>query len=313
MGEARSDFHTGQIVEHPKRLEWGPGKILAVEGSKLTVYFRDVPERKHGDAVKTIETALAPLRLAPEQVDPLLDNLPPFADGGFKGSGLRLNLEQGIEEFQRYFPLGFKDPAYMGGRTTGERDYKWAAHSLYVETLGGGRAEKLLKADDIDELRRRVLSVQGRTNLLYPMEAAAFRDGLKDTAAARRYLTAFLELLSAGQPSSESFEPLADAVAALPSEEKMTSPAKWTVVTILPFLAQPSRHMFVKPNPTKACAMRMRFDIQYRSAPNWRTYSKVLEFASVLLEKLRPLGARDMIDAQSFMWVVATYDSSDPR
>jgi hypothetical protein len=52
----------------------------------------------------------------------------------------------------------------------------------------------------------------------------------------------------------------------------------------------------------------MRFDLQYRARPNWTTYRKVLTLADLLLKELQPLGARDMIDAQSFMWVIASYE-----
>jgi len=39
------------------------------------------------------------------------------------------------------------------------------------------------------------------------------------------------------------------------------------------------------------------------STPNWETYEAVMQMAKQLLDRLAPLGAKDMIDVQQFMWV----------
>jgi hypothetical protein len=36
----------GAIVENPKRPEWGPGKVLSLEGAKAKVYLRDPNSKK---------------------------------------------------------------------------------------------------------------------------------------------------------------------------------------------------------------------------------------------------------------------------
>ena len=88
--DSRTPFPIGTLVEHPKRPEWGPGKVLVVEGSKVKIYFRDLPEKTLDDAVKTIDISLAALREANSQTDPQLDNLPPY-DEGFKSKRPRLS------------------------------------------------------------------------------------------------------------------------------------------------------------------------------------------------------------------------------
>ena len=65
--------------------------------------------------------------------------------------------------------------------------------------------------------------------------------------------------------------------------------------------------MFLKPQPTKDCADRLRFDLQYSADLRWITYNQLLLLSDTLLSLLRPYGARDYIDVQSFMWVVAKY------
>lgn len=91
---------------------------------------------------------------------------------------------------------------------------------------------------------------------------------------------------------------------ALPSAEGKTNPAKWTVATVLPYLAEPSRFMFLKPAVTKACAARLAYDLKYYPQLNCVTYFRLLEMSEYLLVRLQPYGARDFIDVQSFIWVI---------
>ena len=79
----------------------------------------------------------------------------------------------------------------------------------------------------------------------------------------------------------------------------------WPVVTILPFLAKPDAHMFLKPVQTQKIAEAFTVDLLYSAYPKWTTYDRLLTLSNRLLDRLRPLGARDLIDVQSFMWVVA--------
>jgi len=71
----------GSIVVHPKKPEWGPGRVLSADGTKLIVYFRDVSAKTPEEAVKTIDRRVVPLQRAELQCDPLLDNLPPYRTG----------------------------------------------------------------------------------------------------------------------------------------------------------------------------------------------------------------------------------------
>ena len=69
------------------------------------------------------------------------------------------------------------------------------------------------------------------------------------------------------------------------------------------FMAQPDRHIFLKPNVTRLAAARYGFDLHYRSRSNWTTYSQLLDLAEMVRFEQRDLGPRDLIDIQSFLWV----------
>jgi hypothetical protein len=60
----------------------------------------------------------------------------------------------------------------------------------------------------------------------------------------------------------------------------------------------------------RAASERYGFPVEYKSRPNWHTYSQVLAFARRLQDDLADLSPRDMIDIQSFMWTIgsAEYD-----
>lgn len=297
MTAENGGLRPGVLVEHPRRPEWGPGKVAHLRNGNAHVFFRDLPDRR----AKVF--AFDQLRLASSQTDLVLDNLPPFLqkDGEFYLPAERVTAEQAREKFLRKFPGGFSDPAYLEDPASEERRYKLRAHDHFVTTLGGGQLERLMDEGATTELARRAQQVVSRVNLLAPMEAAAFREGLSDDAAARSFFPRLSELLSRG-PERNTFESYAAAVAAVPAKGK-THTDKWTVATILPFFARPDTFMFVKPSITLAAAERLAFDLRYDPRPNWITYERVLRMSSVYADLLKDLGPRDLIDVQSFFWV----------
>jgi hypothetical protein len=54
---------------------------------------------------------------------------------------------------------------------------------------------------------------------------------------------------------------------------------------------------------TRVAAAEYGFDFEYASRPNWNTYASLLAFAERVMREQKDLNPRDMIDAQSFIWV----------
>ncbi|HEX6308314.1 MAG TPA: hypothetical protein VFZ69_09020 [Longimicrobiales bacterium] len=294
-----NELYIGALVVNPLLPLWGPGKVAHIRDDMAWVLFRDAP----GRAARRFR--LERLRLAPSQTDPILDNLPPFVQEGgeFVLPGERLTVQEAIRRFLDAYPGGFRDPAYLGDARHGERNYKWSAHELYVELLGAGQAEQLLASGDVAELAARANRVTGRVNLLALTEAAAFREGLADADAAGRYFTALLALLESA-PGETVFRSYAEAVASLPAVGESHTD-KWTVATLLPFLARPDTWMFVKPTNTRRAGERLGFELHYDPRPNWRTYEAVLRMSTLYVQLLEDLAPRDLIDIQSFFWVTS--------
>jgi hypothetical protein len=291
-------MHVGSLVVQPSRPAWGPGKVVKIAENRVYVVWRDLPDR---EAKLMVASSV---KRAPEQTDPILDNLPPLRekDGKLVLPAARITLKQAVETFLGIFPQGFYDPAFIGdSKKNGERFYKWAAHEYYLARLGGGRFRELLN-NDLATLVQEVDRCVGKVNLLHMTEAAAFRDALCDEQAARAFFVTLGNLLEAEEISEAVLAPYFETVCALPAHRGPV--AKWTVATIIPFLAQPHRHMFLKPEITKKAADSLGFELNYRPEPNWLTYKCLLRMAEIYGEKLAGLKPRDLIDVHSFFYVV---------
>jgi hypothetical protein len=201
------------------------------------------------------------------------------------------------EKFLRRYPGWFSDPLYLRH----ERDYKWAAHELWHESLSEPEFYRVFTAEDYQEVCRRALRVEGKTNLLSRFEKAALHDATQAEKAAKLFANGLYDLVYGEDEFKTRFEEFARDLASLP--ENQTSPVKWTIITVFPFLAHPSKYLFLKPNVTKTAAKRRRFSLNYRPQLNWMTYSCLLRFAEMLREEVADLNPRDMIDIQSYVWV----------
>jgi hypothetical protein len=84
---------------------------------------------------------------------------------------------------------------------------------------------------------------------------------------------------------------------------RQTRVLTWPLVTVFGFIARPDRHIFLKPNVTRAAARAYAYPFAYVSRPNWETYADLLAFAERVRRDQRDLKPRDMIDLQSFIWV----------
>ena len=208
-------------------------------------------------------------------------------------------------KFLRFFPGGFRDETYLSW----ERDYKYHAHDQWEAQLGRDKFAALLKEGRHAEAAARAVRIESRTNLLFSFEKMALRDAVKSAAGAQAFSTALYDFLhSEGEPQSK-FNDWCEAVANLP--RRQTRVLTWPLLTVFGFIAQPRRHIFLKPKVTRAAAEAYGFPFQYKSRPNYATYSSLVDFARTIRRDLRDLRPRDMIDLQSFMWVQGSDEYPD--
>lgn len=210
---------------------------------------------------------------------------------------IRGGPERCRRKFLRIFPGGFRDETYLDW----ERNYKAEAHARWAARLGADELAWLIEGRRWLEVARIAVQIEARTNLLFSFEKMALRDAVRTGPGARRFATGLQRFLHGGDPPRLAFERWCDVVAGLP--RRQTRVFTWPVVTVFGFLAQPKRHLFLKPNVTRIAARKYGFDFRYASRPNADTYASLLEFARECRRDLADLRPRDLIDVQSFLWV----------
>jgi hypothetical protein len=210
-----------------------------------------------------------------------------------------IGAERCRRKFLGFFPKGFRDETYLAW----EREYKWDTHQNWEETLNQNEFRQLLKKREYAEIAARAVRTEQRSrhSMIFSFEKMALRDAVKSAAGARAFATGLYDFLHGTGDDESKFDAWCETVAALP--RKQTRVLTWPLVTVFGFIAQPDKHIFLKPMVTKIAAEKYGFNFPYRSKPNWETYASLLEFAATIRRDLRDMRPRDMIDLQSFMWV----------
>jgi hypothetical protein len=203
-------------------------------------------------------------------------------------------------KFLRFFPNGFRDQTYIDW----ERGYKWEAHKQWEKLLERSLFRSLMEAGEFSAIARHAVQIESRTNLLFSFEKMALRDAVKIGNGAQTFSEGLYGFLHGTGSLATRFDRWCEVVSTLP--RKQTRVLTWPVVTVFGFIAQPEMHVFLKPNVTRKAAGEYGFDFRYSSHPNWETYANLLEFAKVVKRDLKDLRPRDMIDIQSFIWVLGS-------
>ena len=200
-------------------------------------------------------------------------------------------------KFLKQFPGGFNDETYLEW----ERNYKWHAHVMWEAVLNHAAFRNLLRDEQYAEIAAHAVRIESRTNLLFSFEKMALRDAVRPAEGAKAFATGLYHFLHGAGNDELRFNLWRDAVAKLP--RRQTRVLTWPVLTVFGFIAQPDRHVFLKPNVTREAAKKYDFEFTYSSKPSWPTYQSLLAFAQTVMRDQRDLDPKDLIDAQGFIWV----------
>ncbi|GAO03707.1 hypothetical protein [Anaeromyxobacter sp. PSR-1] len=293
------DLSAGTLVRHATL---GLGRVVALEPTAVHVFF---PAGESRFAAKLrLPDARRLLSLEAAGHDPWLEGLTTFAlDAGTRRYALAaswITHEQAVAQFTAACPGGFAGEAYLA---PGGRAGAWRAAGAEMQgAFGDGTAAALLADGDHRALVERALRVLGKaaavpgTVDLEEAEAA-----LADEATALPFFEALLAVLAVPSPARARFERLFAAAGALGD-----GAVAWPLATAFPFVASPAKQVFLSPKVASAAADRLGFDLRLDAAPAWSAYAALRTFSDGLLERLRPLGARDLVDVESFLHAVAT-------
>jgi len=273
----------GDFVTSPAKPEWGLGKVLEIlEGLKIRIFFENAAEKLM--LSDRVEIAPKPERhFVLDQVD-------------------RTRTVKGfrpVPDLEKAF-LGLHSGGFLGeSYLTNEREYKVKASAYFQEHLGRQALEGLLAAGQFEEVCKIALRVISKTNLIFPQESMALREGLKrGDEQKQQFARALFEQLYGDGTDQQRFEGFAQMLTELDA-------CKWTIATYFPYMNDPAHHIFVKPTITVKAAEAFAFDIAYNAHPNWRTYDRIRQFVAFVsaeLSKREILVPQDLIDVQSFIW-----------
>ncbi len=191
--------------------------------------------------------------------------------------------------FLNFFPGGFHSEGYAYQ----ERTYKLEAKKKLDATA------PLDAALDGSGYGEAILSVYRATNMLSPFEKTRLQDVFRGPDADKVVQAAAMFARDGDKGSLERLE----------TALKPHDAAKWTVATYLPYLWQPEKHMFLKPEVTKDYATRVGhpFASAYQARLTFDVYASLLDLVERTSQELGDLEPSDRIDIQSFIWVVGAY------
>ena len=298
-------FKAGERIKHATKTEWGIGEVLADEsGGRLKVFFEDVGAKEFdlslakfvrlsgGESVSDYLTALVNHHKA-ELKNPVAAGRPkpPF-----------MSFAKAVEKFLSIFPSGFYDPLYLNGAAS-ERQYKVDANYLMLDLLGKKVFQGLLQQCSFKEIHDRAKRVMNKTNLISPYEKIWFSNGIAGDANQKKFAESLFDFLYGDSEMHIRFERFAELLSEIGA-------AKWPIATYFLFITFPESQMFLKPVVTQDAANVLSQEISYKPELNWLTYSQVLALAEriryeLLKDGREILTPRDMIDVQSFIWVIA--------
>lgn len=298
-----TDFSEGQVVDHKA---WGRGKVVMVDPPYMTIQFPSLGSDPDA-ARRKLQLASGFVTLSSDQQDPAVAAIEtgpvvrkrPGRGGApvARRKAVTTTLPGAIEWFTTTHPGRFDDPALVSAEIRSKRD----AQALFAATFGDGKGRALLAAGDPGPVTEGLAALYAATNIPSVFEVRAMKLGLADGAAAARVLDSLLTF--SDTPDAETFAAYASAFGAMSPAGANSRVLTWPNLTLAPFLARPDRFAVLKPEAAQKIAGRMERDLLYSTTPAWAVYEGYLTLASDLLELLRPLGAKDLLDVHAFIWV----------
>lgn len=211
-------------------------------------------------------------------------------------------LNKHKRRFLRFFPNAFRDERYLAW----EHDYKWRSHLLWKELLGQDEYKRLLYRGDFMEIANRALLVEQKTvpPFLFSFEKMALRDALHTEYGAKSFAESLYELLHGKEDLRDRFIQYIVAFEDLP--RKKSRVLSWPNLTFFPFIAQPTKHIIMKPSAMKFAAAELKYDLEYSSKPTFTTYKRLLDLANIVGEAIAELKPRNYHDLQTFLYVIGS-------
>lgn len=285
------DYKKGDKVKHPKQEAWGLGIVLEDQrDEKVRIFFENA-----GEKILSTKFFMPLIVTGAEAKHPVLDKLK--ANSKFLGLTILLN------NFLLKFPNGFQDANFLEKEVYNKQSISDFAHEALNEAI----FTQLLAQAAYAEIAHVIKSIVHKDtfSMIDRFEKIALVESLEDKRFQKLFAYSLYDLIYG---KTDDFDKNFMEFAYVLTEMKAS---KWTVMTYFLFIFHPQKHIFLKPTVTQNIAKICEFNLHYETVLNIVTYHHVLKFANYLLKNLKELGLtpEDMVDVQSFMWVVEKYQS----
>ncbi|MBS1191279.1 MAG: hypothetical protein H6R10_3071 [Rhodocyclaceae bacterium] len=274
----------GDRVFHPNLKEWGIGKVLGVTADNIDVFFV-------GTGAKRLSKSFVKLEIAEggDAKHPLLDNL---IETSQISNADYVPLPEAIKRFLAIYPDGMEGKAFLKE----EREACLRGHQFCTQLLGQAELAGLIAEGRYQDVCDRARHVESVTNLLTKTEKAALYKALDIEEDQKLFSVGLADLLYGTDTEEERFKRFVRAL-------ELMDIGKWPIATLFGFIRFPQERAFIKATAIQNSAKAFCWRINYKSAPNWKTYSSVLRFYNHVRTGLVEEGMmpRDLIDVQSFI------------
>lgn len=296
------------LFVHARRPKWGLAIHTASRPSKVEFLFQDGTVRSfHEDFLHLFRPADKP-RDVTERV---LNRLRARAEGSIRtphtvGTNDVPPLPDQVRLFHHLFPMGFEDPRFVARHRgqAGSRRIK-ANCALAMEDAQETLTRELLSdrvaAGDGRTVVALMCDLLSRTSLVGRSSVKALEARL-DAVDMQPLAESLYHLLY--DEEANAFDRFTRWVIAL--EEALGEGPKWALVTALPGLIHPDRHVVVKRNPFQREAAWMAPSLTLSRVPNATLYQRVLTMTESLRQGLIEfdLAPKDLLDVATFIRVV---------
>ena len=214
---------------------------------------------------------------------------------------------------RRTFPgwSGFTDPEFL----VEERNYKVKTMELAVGSEGLLLEEALradLEGQAFPSFLNRFIKVGKESNLLFlhipsSSDLLTLYDAYNGVGTDQKELCeALLDLVWGSSASPERLQRFVDFCKA----RNLHCP--WPLPTYFLFFTHPDTEMFVKPQLYRRVAKALGTPWSAKGGPNAADYGLLKEWSQKVLQETAAMGAQDMIDVQSLIWVAGNAMTQPP-
>ncbi len=195
----------------------------------------------------------------------------------------------------------FSHPQFVVDEISHKQKIINTAQSLIAQI----EVDKLIAQGNFDEFVARLDKLSKQTNLLWRNVPSQGDTAVLHVPTLDKptFCTHMRNLLYGDRPTGDRLQSFSDYLNA------NNLPNKWPFATFFLFICHPDSEIIVKPQPTRWFLKYMGTEKKdtgsttFQSTPNKSSYTSIKQQSQALLNALKPFAAKDMVDAQSFIWI----------